>query len=59
MDFCKYVVSKRWKTDIFNKSEFANIKLIAIHLFFFNSLFILDISGPLDSLLVRKLKHKK
>ena len=34
---------KRYKTDIFNKSAFANRKLIVIYLFiFFGSLFILD-----------------
>ena len=26
--FCKYVLSKKIKTDIFNKSAFANRKLI-------------------------------
>ena len=31
---------KRYKTDIFNKLEFANIKLIVIY--FFGSLFIFD-----------------
>ena len=35
---------KRYKTDIFNKSAFANRKLIVIYLLlvFFGSLFILD-----------------
>ena len=45
MGFCKYVVSKKiYKTDIFNKSAFANRKLIIIYLLFifFGSLFILD-----------------
>ena len=31
---------KKWKTDIFNKSAFANRKLIVIY-FFLSSLFIL------------------
>ena len=36
---------KRYKTDIFNKSAFANRKLIVIYVLFicFGSLFILDI----------------
>ena len=29
-DFCKFVLSKKIKNDIFNKSAFANRKLIVI-----------------------------
>ena len=46
---------KRYKTNIFNKSAFANKKLMVIYLLiFFDSLFILDLDRPLDNHLIPK-----
>ena len=50
---------KRYKTDIFNKSAFANRKLIIIYLFFSAVYLSLTLDSLLDNHLVPKLKHKR
>ena len=45
---------KRYKTDIFNKSAFANRKLIVIYLFFSVVDLSLTLDSPLDNHLVPK-----
>ena len=45
---------KRYKTDIFNKSAFANRKLIVIYLFFSVVDLSLTLDRPLDNHLVPK-----
>ena len=46
---------KRYKTDIFSKSAFANKKLIVIYLFFFSVVYLsLTLDSPLDNHLVPK-----
>ena len=46
---------KRYKTDIFNKSAFANRKLIVIYLFIFLVVYLsLTLDSPLDNHLVPK-----
>ena len=46
---------KRYKTDIFNKSAFANRKLIVIYLFFSVVDLSLTLEYPLDNHLVPKV----
>ena len=46
---------RRYKTDIFNKSAFANRKLILIYLLFFSVVYLSStLDGPLDNHLVLK-----
>ena len=47
---------KRYKTDIFNKSAFANRKLLVVYLFIFFSIVYLSLTldCPLDNHLVPK-----
>ena len=45
---------KRYKTDIFNKSAFANRKLIVIYVFFSVVDLSLTLDSPLDNHLVPK-----
>ena len=57
--FCKHVLSKKIKTDIFNKSAFANRKLIVICLFFSVVYLSLTLDSPLDNHLVPKAQTQK
>ena len=47
---------KRYKTDVFNKSAFANRKLIVIYLLFFSVVYLsLTLDSSLDNHLVLKV----
>ena len=51
---------KRYKTDIFNKSAFANRKLISIYCLFFSVVYLsLTLDSSLDNHLVPKAEAQK